>query len=228
MHNLTCSFNCQFPSSAHHKFQFCPECNSHAKVFHWNYMAKNSYFQTSSDLEHLGHHRDILLFYTNLDGYQFRATNQNPQLSDESFRPTNQRLDLDDVKTRPTNQNSNVPKSKSSSSNKISELLEPNEENPCYFWTRKNDFRVHKFFMPYILLNNSAKTSSEFPDEFSVTLVTQFTFDRMTSFESIARNWDQPISAALYISEANVFDFIQYWVRSDVLSRRRNIALHIG
>ena len=64
-------------------------------------------------------------------------------------------------------------------------------------------------------------------DAFDVSLVTQFTIDRLRNFEQFAGNWEGPIVAVVYATDAESRQLVTIVQHSKVLSKRRNIAYHV-
>ncbi|ELU18647.1 hypothetical protein CAPTEDRAFT_226416 [Capitella teleta] len=60
-----------------------------------------------------------------------------------------------------------------------------------------------------------------------VTLVTQFSVDRLDRFYEIAQLWPGTISASVYVSRSHVLAFLQQWRSLPHLKLRRNILLHM-
>ncbi|XP_053616266.1 xylosyl- and glucuronyltransferase LARGE1-like isoform X2 [Plodia interpunctella] len=79
--------------------------------------------------------------------------------------------------------------------------------------------RTHIYYMDY---------SYKSIDNFDVTLVLQFSMDRLQFLERLVKYWEGPISAAIYLADCEVSKFESY-IRnlSGTLSTRRNIAYHL-
>lgn len=82
---------------------------------------------------------------------------------------------------------------------------------PTYLNALKRRFQIHPYFLTY---NHQAERQSE------ITLVTQFTIDRLSSFLKMANAWRGPISAVAYISE---YDAYTQFRRLSI----PNVALHV-
>ncbi len=96
----------------------------------------------------------------------------------------------------------------------------------CETFISNRKFRTHLFFWPFD--ENRTEIPKKRLSTFDVTLVTQLSFDRLHSFEQLAASWQGTISAAVYIAEAKMIEFLTFWTASTILSTRRNIALHIS
>ncbi|KAB0792715.1 hypothetical protein PPYR_14674 [Photinus pyralis] len=64
------------------------------------------------------------------------------------------------------------------------------------------------------------------PKEHDVTLVTQFPYEKLDVFEAMCRRWLGPISATVYLSEADLEKTIDFIEKSSDLKRRYNVAYH--
>ncbi|XP_042202239.1 LARGE xylosyl- and glucuronyltransferase 2 isoform X2 [Callorhinchus milii] len=100
-------------------------------------------------------------------------------------------------------------------------LEELDEDDQCYDFRRERitDHRTHLYFLHYDFTDNM--------DEAGVTLVTQLSMDRLQMVEAICKHWEGPISLALYLSDAEAQQFLQYALASQVLRNRRNVGYHI-
>lgn len=65
------------------------------------------------------------------------------------------------------------------------------------------------------------------PDGVDVTLVAQLSFDRIQMVEELCKHWDGPISLAIYATDPDVEEIIDYIDNSEMLKERFNIAYHI-
>lgn len=45
--------------------------------------------------------------------------------------------------------------------------------------------------------------------------------------ETICSHWEGPVSLAIYLSDAEIQQFIRYIESSEVLSKRKNIGYHV-
>ncbi|ELU06002.1 hypothetical protein CAPTEDRAFT_208613 [Capitella teleta] len=59
------------------------------------------------------------------------------------------------------------------------------------------------------------------------TLVTQFTPDRFNRLSMVAKNWDGPISAGIYLPVEKLESFVQDFCTDENTYNRRNIQIHI-
>ena len=62
-------------------------------------------------------------------------------------------------------------------------------------------------------------------DKWDVTLLMQFSADRLMNFEQILKHWDGPISAAIYASDYEAWQVRQYM--DMILGNRGNVAVHM-
>ena len=222
IYKIPCNFNCQMPSENQEHFQFCHQCFNQPKILHFNHANKHFFSVNEDSILSTGLHRNLLSFYTTIDGYQFR----NRQTFDKEL------IQYDYIQNR-----SDILRQHQESGNRdVPRRLDTISQIPkrCAFWTHNGDFRTHALFMPFsdwptktngaILDRSTDKQTSG--DE--IVLVTHFSFDRWGAFERLVENWKGMMSVALYISEAKLIDLYQWWETSSVLSRRDNIALHIG
>ena len=65
------------------------------------------------------------------------------------------------------------------------------------------------------------------PDKYDVTLVSQLSIDRLHNLDTITKHWVGPISFALYATDSEAWQFLQYLEFSSVIRKRNNIAVHI-
>ncbi len=63
--------------------------------------------------------------------------------------------------------------------------------------------------------------------ETDVTLVAQLSMDRLHMVESLCEQWPGPISLALYLSDAEAQQFLNYAQTSATLNSRLNVGYHI-
>ncbi|CAJ0928179.1 unnamed protein product, partial [Mesorhabditis belari] len=91
------------------------------------------------------------------------------------------------------------------------------EDDDCgeFRRTRATIYRTQMFLRPVDVQNSS-----------DITLVTQLNIERFPIFEKLISNWEGPISASIYASDAESFQLTEYWKQSRILSTRRNIAIH--
>lgn len=94
-----------------------------------------------------------------------------------------------------------------------------NKSDVCYDFRRAevNVYRTHLYYVTY-------KYS---PEENDVTLVSQLSIDRLYMIEYLANRWKGPISLALYISDSEVQQFLNFITKSSILSSRTNIGYHV-
>lgn len=97
------------------------------------------------------------------------------------------------------------------------------EDEPCYEFrkARIQKFRTHLYFLDYDYTTASANNDED------VTLVLQLSMDRVQLLEVLCKYWNGPISLALYISDAEAQQLINYIQTSDLLRSRKNIGYHI-
>ncbi|CAI9725108.1 LARGE xylosyl- and glucuronyltransferase 1-like [Octopus vulgaris] len=94
-----------------------------------------------------------------------------------------------------------------------------NEDDECYDFRREQIIihRTHLYYLDYDYQ----------PTDFDVTLVAQLSMDRLQMLETICRHWEGPISLALYMSDAEVQQFLRYAVSSGILMSRKNVGYHV-
>ncbi|KHN88693.1 Glycosyltransferase-like protein LARGE2 [Toxocara canis] len=63
-------------------------------------------------------------------------------------------------------------------------------------------------------------------DDIDVTLSTQLSMDRFVLFESLLNYWSGPISAAIYLSDSELAQLMQYLADTKVFYDRSDIAIH--
>lgn len=59
-----------------------------------------------------------------------------------------------------------------------------------------------------------------------MTLTTQLSMDRFVLFESLLAFWTGPVSAAIYLSDSELTQLMQYLADTKVFRNRTDIALH--
>lgn len=94
-----------------------------------------------------------------------------------------------------------------------------NEDDECYDFRREQVIihRTHLYYLDYDYQ----------PSEYDVTLVAQLSMDRLQMLETICRHWEGPISLALYMSDAEVQQFLRYAISSNILMSRKNVGYHV-
>lgn len=94
-----------------------------------------------------------------------------------------------------------------------------NEDDECYDFRREQVIihRTHLYYLDYDYQ----------PTEYDVTLVAQLSMDRLQMLETICRHWEGPISLALYMSDAEVQQFLRYAISSNMLMSRKNVGYHV-
>ncbi|ELT91285.1 hypothetical protein CAPTEDRAFT_168890 [Capitella teleta] len=107
--------------------------------------------------------------------------------------------------------------SKPSLSNQI---LEANEDDECYDFRRERNL-VHRTHLYYLDFNFTPDPDND------VTLVAQLSMDRLQMLEMLCQHWEGPISLALYMSDTEAQQFLQYALSSEILMSRKNIGFHI-
>lgn len=94
-------------------------------------------------------------------------------------------------------------------------LLSRNEFITAYKWSQLNKFNVYPSKLQNLIIPK---------DKIDVTLVTQFSLDRLPVFEMLCERWAGPISAALYIPLDKMEYFNKYVKNSSILSTKQNIG----
>ncbi|KAK2182015.1 hypothetical protein NP493_371g01031 [Ridgeia piscesae] len=96
---------------------------------------------------------------------------------------------------------------------------EDEEEDECYEFRREPSLvhRTHLYYLDY----------SYKPTEDDVTLVAQLSMDRLQMLEMLCEHWSGPVSVALYMSDAEAHQFLQYALDSPVLMARHNVGYHV-
>ncbi|XP_017878682.1 LARGE xylosyl- and glucuronyltransferase 1-like isoform X1 [Ceratina calcarata] len=95
-----------------------------------------------------------------------------------------------------------------------------NESSSCHEFTRGAStlYRTHPFVLEYEY-NVYAPTD--------VALVTQCSVERIPLLEDLSKHWSGTISVALYLTDAEVQNFLEFVRGSIELRNRRNIAYHV-
>ncbi|KOC66202.1 Glycosyltransferase-like protein LARGE1 [Habropoda laboriosa] len=95
-----------------------------------------------------------------------------------------------------------------------------NESSPCREFTRGATtlYRTHPFLLEYEY-NVYAQTD--------VALVTQCSVERIPLLEDLSKHWPGTISVALYLTDAEVQNFLEFVRGSVELRGRKNIAYHV-
>lgn len=80
--------------------------------------------------------------------------------------------------------------------------------------------RTHLYFVD---MHDEVKT----PEPNDVTLLTQFTVDRMSMFDKMVKAWQGPIIAIIYISDAGT-SFLLDWARNNKKEiRKYDVKIHV-
>ncbi|XP_076179241.1 xylosyl- and glucuronyltransferase LARGE1 isoform X1 [Ptiloglossa arizonensis] len=95
-----------------------------------------------------------------------------------------------------------------------------NESSPCRDFTRGATmlYRTHPFLLEY-------EYNVYAPAD--VALVTQCSVERIPLLEDLSKHWPGTISVALYLTDAEVQNFLEFVRGSVELRKRKNIAYHI-
>ncbi|CAL7945202.1 unnamed protein product [Xylocopa violacea] len=95
-----------------------------------------------------------------------------------------------------------------------------NESSPCRDFARGATilYRTHPFLLEYEY-NVYAPTD--------VALVTQCSVERIPLLEDLSKHWPGTISVALYLTDAEVQNFLEFVRGSTELRNRKNIAYHV-
>ena len=70
-------------------------------------------------------------------------------------------------------------------------------------------------------------TDPDADEKSDVTLVAQLSMDRLHMIESLCVQWSGPISLALYLSDAEAYQVVNFVASSKVLKGRRNVGYHV-
>lgn len=95
------------------------------------------------------------------------------------------------------------------------------EDDLCYDFRRARvvQHRTHLYYIEY--------DYEPSPEGNDVTLVAQLSMDRLQMVESLCKNWEGPISLALYMSDSEVQQFLSYTLSSEILQSRKNVGYHV-
>ncbi|XP_043255946.1 LARGE xylosyl- and glucuronyltransferase 1-like isoform X1 [Colletes gigas] len=95
-----------------------------------------------------------------------------------------------------------------------------NESSPCREFTRgaSMSYRTHPFLLEY---EYNVYASAD------VALVTQCSVERIPLLEDLSKHWPGTISVALYLTDAEVQNFLEFVRGSIELRKRKNIAYHV-
>jgi len=94
-----------------------------------------------------------------------------------------------------------------------------NEDDECYEF-RREKLTIHRTHLYYIDYKYTPRSDD-------VTLVTQLSLDRLQMLETLCTHWNGPMSLALYMSDSEAQQFLQYATGSRILMQRKNIGYHI-
>ena len=99
----------------------------------------------------------------------------------------------------------------------VTSELDPSDD--CYEFHREQHIihRTHIFYFEYEYT----------PLENDVTLVVQLSSDRLQTLEPLASQWPGPISATVYVYDAELHRLLEFYHNSEHLQQRRNIGLHV-
>ena len=64
-------------------------------------------------------------------------------------------------------------------------------------------------------------------DSHDVSLLTQMSLDRFDTFETMAQNWQGPISVACHVAEEEADKLLNMVLQSSILKNRQNVEYHI-
>ena len=91
--------------------------------------------------------------------------------------------------------------------------------NPCaaIHQAAARVYRTHPFFIPPVVT----------PTSDDVTLITQFSMDRLQMLERIAKHWQSPMSIAIYTMDYELEDILLFIRQCRYLRSRKNISYHV-
>jgi len=92
--------------------------------------------------------------------------------------------------------------------------------DPCHNFRSSGNilYRSHIYFLPYCTKNYSST---------EVTLVAQLSLDRILMVEQIVDHWKGPISFALYLTDPESQNFLEYYENSALLKSRCDVGYHV-
>lgn len=95
-----------------------------------------------------------------------------------------------------------------------------NESSPCRDFTKGATmlYRTHPFLLEY---EYNVYTPAD------VALITQCSVERIPLLEDLSKHWPGTISVALYLTDAEVQNFLEFVRGSIELRNRKNIAYHV-
>ncbi|XP_020899478.1 LARGE xylosyl- and glucuronyltransferase 2 [Exaiptasia diaphana] len=94
-------------------------------------------------------------------------------------------------------------------------------EDPCYDFKQQH-FITHRTHLYYLSYDFNTPVG-----DYDVTLVAQLSMDRLQMVEALCRNWAGPISLAMYMSDSEAQQFLNYALNSPLLKSRNNVGYHI-
>lgn len=93
------------------------------------------------------------------------------------------------------------------------------ESDPCLDFRKvKTGRRTHPYLIDYTYTSSST---------YDVTLIAQLSMDRLHMLEPLCSHWEGPMSIALYASDPETQQVLQYVENSPTLKSRGNIGIHI-
>jgi len=94
----------------------------------------------------------------------------------------------------------------------------PSSEDLCQTFRTGGDilYRSHIYFLPFCEKNKTL-----------VTLVAQLSQDRFHMLEQIVTHWTGPISLALYLTDPESQNFLEFYYSSEVLKSRCDVGYHV-
>ncbi|KAK3720769.1 hypothetical protein QZH41_011787 [Actinostola sp. cb2023] len=113
-----------------------------------------------------------------------------------------------------TDQQGNITMS-SSEIGVVTKVPGVDSEDPCYDFKQQH-YITHRTF-----------TFNTVVGDHDVTLVAQLSMDRLQMVEALCRNWAGPISLAMYMSDSEAQQFLNYALNSPLLKTRTNVGYHI-
>ena len=99
------------------------------------------------------------------------------------------------------------------------ESFSEDSDDPCLELSESSSIlhRTHLFYLPF----EYSKTVDD------VSIVVQLSFDRLPMLEKLCSFWNGPVSAAVFVSDFETSQLINFVSQSNVLTDRKNVAYHL-
>ena len=216
---LPCMYNVQLSDNTLWE-RICYKDVQDLKVIHWNSPRKLKVRN-----KHLEYFRNLYLTFLEYDGNLLRRELIGCSSAVDNHHQTDQ-INNNEITNHLENYNryssiNHDPNSSQLNKQQLSKEQFLDKDHQCYEFKRSQtiSFRTHIYYIDYEYESTDSKND--------VTLVAQLSMDRLQMIEELAKHWRGPISLAMYMSDSEAHQFLNFILESELLKNRKNIGYHI-